>query len=135
MISYARTLELTRYGLTGALGASLNIGLVLLLTHYAAIHYLLSLVISSILVTIVGFFLNRTWTFRQSGRARRPEFLRYVIITATQVGVGVIVCAWLVHFVGLHYLVAVACVAILSAPVIYLLHRGWSFGLSWLTDS
>ena len=135
MISRGRVFELARYGLTGALGASLNIGVVLLLTHYGKVHYLLSLIISSILVTVVGFFLNRSWTFRKSGRAQSSEFLRYVVITATQVVVGVVVCAALVELLGIHYLLAVACVAALSAPVIYLLHRGWSFGLSWLRDT
>lgn len=131
----ARLAEFSRYIATGILGVTLNVAIVVLLTHYLSFHYLLSLALSSLIVTIVGFFLNRSWTFRQSGTAMTPEFLRYAATTATQVVIGMIACSWLVATMHMHYSLAVACVGVLSAPIIYLVHRGWSFGLSWLRDT
>ncbi|QNN68715.1 GtrA family protein [Thermomonas carbonis] len=131
----ARIAEFCRYIATGLLGITLNVAIVVILTHYLNFHYLVSLALSSLIVTIVGFLLNRSWTFRQSGTAITPEFLRYVATTATQLAVGMIACSWLVTSMHMHYSLAVACVGVLSAPIIYLVHRGWSFGLSWLRDT
>jgi putative flippase GtrA len=135
MITRQRVGEIARYVATGLIGASVNVGLSVLLTEYLGLHYLVSLGLVSALVILVGFFLNRSWTFRRRGRTVVAEFCRYVLVTSVNVVIGLIGCALLVQEGRVPYAYAIAIVAVVFAPMIYLVHRAWTFGLSWLHES
>ena len=133
MITRQRILELARYGATGALCASINVFLAIFLTQSLGLHYLVSLTLCSALVIVVGFFLNRFWTFRKQGAATiAAEFYRYALVTGMNVVIGLCACAVLVEWLHVPYSYAIAIVALVFAPAIYLVHRAWTFGLSWL---
>lgn len=127
-----RLYEFARYGVTGLLCLALNVFGVVLLTELLGLHYLLSLGITSGIVTITGFVLNKSWTFRQQGTTAVPEFLRYALTSATAMIIGMLSCSWLVEGWRVPYSLSVAIVGIGFAPLTYVVHRGWSFGLSWL---
>lgn len=131
-ITRQRLGEMIRYVMTGALGASLNVAVTVILTEYAGLNYLVSLAICSILVIIVGFLLNRSWTFRQRGTNVGAEFLRYALVTWINVPIGLAASAILVTFAKIPYAYAIAIVAVVFAPFTYVVHRAWTFGLSWL---
>ena len=132
MISRQRFWEIVRYLATGALGASLNVVVAVILTEYVGLNYLVSLAICSAMVIVVGFFLNRSWTFRKRGTNVAAEFFRYALVTGINVPVGLVACAVLVNFAKIPYAYAIAIVAVAFAPVTYVIHRAWTFGLSWL---
>lgn len=132
MISRQRMGEMVRYLVTGALGASLNVGVAVILTEYVGLNYLVSMTICSALVIVVGFFLNRSWTFRKRGMTAWTEFLRYALVTGINVPVGLVACAVLVSIAKIPYAYAIAIVAVAFAPLTYVTHRAWTFGLSWL---
>jgi putative flippase GtrA len=121
-----------RYLMTGALGASLNVAVAVILTEYVGLNYLVSMTICSAMVIIVGFFLNRSWTFRKRGSSVGAEFLRYALVTGINVPVGLVACAVLVSIAKIPYAYAIAIVAVAFAPLTYAIHRAWTFGLSWL---
>jgi putative flippase GtrA len=127
-----RLRELTRFCLAGLLCALLNFVGVMLLTELAGWHYLTSLAISSVAVATVGFVINRWWTFRVRGTRVEPEYLRYLVVAGVQIVASVWLCAWLVDDLRVPYPAAVIGVSAILAPLSYLLHRAWSFGLSWL---
>jgi putative flippase GtrA len=120
-----------RYLATGALGAALNVVVAVFLTEYVGLNYLVSLTICSAIVIVVGFFLNRSWTFRKRGTAVAAEFLRYALITGINVPIGLVACAVLVKEAEIPYPYAIAIVAVTFAPITYAIHRAWTFGLSW----
>lgn len=130
MITRERLAELIRYATTGALCASLNIGLSMFLTEYAGLHYLVSLAVCSMLVIVVGFFLNRSWTFRMQGTAILAQFVRYALATSANVVIGLVACAFMVEQLHVQYMYAIAIIAIVFAPMIYVVHRVWTFGLT-----
>jgi putative flippase GtrA len=132
VISRARISELVRYVVTGAICVLLNVFIAMVFTEYAGMHYLQSLGLCSAIVIVIGFYLNKSWTFRKHGSAVLPEFLRYALATGVNVVIGLLACALLVEKAGLHYLTAIAIVGVVSAPVTYVVHRVWTFGLSWL---
>jgi putative flippase GtrA len=132
VITRRRLGELARFGSTGAFCAALNVVVAVLLTQYAGLHYLVGQAIGAGAVIVAGFFLNRSWTFRKRGSAAVLEFLRYGLVTVANVIIGLLSCAFLVEEVGIPYAYAIAIVAIVFAPINYLVHRVWSFGLSWL---
>jgi putative flippase GtrA len=124
--------EWIRYLATGALGASLNVAVAVFLTEYVGLNYLISLTICSAMVIVVGFFLNRNWTFRKRGTTVVAEFLRYALVTGINVLIGLLACAVLVEVAKIPYAYSILIVAIAFAPVTYIIHRAWTFGLSWM---
>lgn len=132
MITRQRFGEIFRYLATGALGASLNVAVAVFLTEYVGLNYLISLTICSAMVIVVGFFLNRSWTFRKTGTTVPAQFLRYALVTGINVPIGLIACALLVRQAKIPYVYAIAIVAVLFAPITYAIHRAWTFGLSWV---
>jgi putative flippase GtrA len=132
VITGQRLGEIIRYLATGALGASLNVVCAVFLTAYVGLNYLVSLTISSAMVILVGFFLNRNWTFRKRGATEFAEFLRYALVTGANIPIGLISCAVLVKYAHFPYAYAIAIVAVAYSPLIYVVHRAWTFGLSWM---
>ena len=134
MISRRRLGELVRYAVTGAIGAAINVLSAILLTEYAGLNYLVSLSIGSFIVIVVGFLLNRSWTFRKRGPKAALEFLRYVLVTGINIPIGLVACAFLTEVAGIPYAYSIALVAVAFAPLTYVIHRVWTFGLSWMRD-
>lgn len=132
MITRRRFGELARYAVTGVLCASLNVIIAMFLTEYVGLHYLVSLALCSAIVIVVGFFLNRSWTFRMRGTAMVAEFFRYAVATGVNVVIGLCACAFLVEELHIPYSFSIAIVAVAFAPMTYVVHRAWTFGLSWL---
>jgi putative flippase GtrA len=132
MITQARFRELARYVMTGGLCVLLNVFFVMVLTEYVGLHYLVSLALCSVIVTVVGFALNRSWTFRKRGTGVLPEFFRYAFATAVNIVIGLWACALLVEQLRVPYLFSIAIVGVVFAPMTYIVHRAWTFGLSWL---
>jgi putative flippase GtrA len=132
VIARQRRGELIRYLVTGALGASLNVAITVLLTEYVGLNYLVSLTICGATVIVVGFFLNRNWTFRKPGPAAVTEFARYALVTGINVPIGLVACAFLVEVVKIRYTYSIVIVAAAFAPLTFVIHRAWTFGLSWM---
>ena len=125
----SRAFEIVRYLATGALCVALNVLIIVFLTERLGLHYLLSILVCFVLVTSVGFGLNRVWTFRKRGAGARRDLARYVAVTLTQIPVSLVACGFCVELLHIPYPMAVVLVACLFAPTTYLLHRRWSFGL------
>jgi len=132
VITRQRLGEMIRYLATGALGASLNVAVAVFLTEYVGLNYLVSLGICSAMVIVLGFFLNRSWTFRKRGTTVGAEFLRYSLVTGINVPIGLLACALLVNKARIPYAYSIAIVAVAFAPLTYAIHRAWTFGLSWM---
>jgi putative flippase GtrA len=132
MISHQGINEIVRYVVTGGLCVLLNVFITMVLTEYAGMHYLVSLTACSAIVTVVGFALNKSWTFRTRGCAMLPEFLRYALLTGVNIAIGLWACALLVEKGGIPYFYAIAMVGVGAAPLTYIGHRAWSFGLTWV---
>ena len=132
MTARQRRGELLRYLATGALGAALNVAITVFLTEYVGLNYLVSLAICGATVIVVGFFLNRNWTFRKPGPAAATEFLRYALVTGINVPIGIVACAFLVEVLKIRYTYSIVIVAAAFAPLTFVIHRAWTFGLSWI---
>jgi putative flippase GtrA len=61
---------LPKFAVVGMLSAALNGSIVWLFTQVAHLHYLLAQVIATCCVLLVGYALNRTWTFADRGVSR-----------------------------------------------------------------
>ncbi len=62
-----------RFSLVSWIAGGLNWSLLLVLHHYAGIHYMLANLIAIFMASILNYFLNDLWTFRQRRSAEKLE--------------------------------------------------------------
>lgn len=118
-----RIAEIVRYLVTGSLSVALNLLIIYVLTEAFGVHYLLSICVCFVTVTLISFYLNRIWTFRKRGGAVPPDLARFVLVTLAQMAVSLVFCGLTVEKLGFPYPVAVAASSVLFVPLTYLMHR------------
>lgn len=126
--------RLIRFGLVGGLCYSIGFVLVYLGTEKLGLHYLASTALALILVNMLGWALNRVWTFEATHRAAWVEFSRYFAVNIACFFITLMIMALFVSFLGVHYLLAVFFTAGIMMVVNFVLHRGWSFLAVSTTD-
>lgn len=126
-----RLLEVLRYLSTGALSVALNLLILLTLMHFG-VHYLVAICVCFVAVTTISFGINRLWTFRKRAAGAHKDFGRYLLVALAQLPMSLASFAACVELLHLPPPMAAVVVSAIFAPALYLLHRGWSFGLGWL---
>ncbi|MFL6753812.1 MAG: glycosyltransferase [Sphingomicrobium sp.] len=119
--------EAVRFGVVGSLNVVFNTMCIILLTELLSIHYIVSYLIVFSAATLIGFFLNRRWSFGIDHGAARKDLLRYVSFTIVTLLVGLAGIRVLDGLCG-NYGIAVALVSAALAPINFFVHRTWSFG-------
>lgn len=126
--------ELLRFAVVGTVCFLSGIASLYLLTDVVGLHYLISMSISLLIVSLLGWLLNRAWTFKSRSLQVKAEIGRYVAVNLAGYGATLVLMALLVSGLGIHYLGASVVVAILMMLVNYLAHKNWSFGKSRQPD-
>lgn len=119
-----------RFCAVGLLSVALNNLVIVALTELLGIHYLISIVLCFLLATATGFLLNRQWSFQKKGRREAFELVRYVIVTVCGIGLS-LVATWYLMQRGIPYYVTMVGIAALMAPLNFIAHKMWSFGLGF----
>ncbi len=118
--------QFLRFGVVGLLCFIVGLASVYLLTDRLHLHYLLSMAISLMLLNSIGWLLNRHWTFGLRARRSWTELSRYLLVCCSGFALTLSLLELLVSVLGLHYLVASTCVALLMAVINFTVHRLWS---------
>ena len=101
-----------RYLVSGSIGLSVNLGLYRALVQFVHAQYLVGSVIAVSVSTIVGFLLQKYWTFEERSHERAPlQFTLYALIAILNIGLNTLVVFILVNTLGAHYLLAQATAA------------------------
>lgn len=100
--------EMLKFGMVGASGVLVNMGLLYFLTEHVGLYYLLSSVIAVESSIISNFTLNELWTFVEKGREGIrnvfKRFLKFNSISIAGLGINVSILWALTEFAGLYYL-------------------------------
>lgn len=126
--------ELVRFAVVGTLCFAAGFVSLYLLTEIAGLHYLVSMCMSMVIVNLLGWLLNRVWTFKSRSIQVKAEFGRYFVVNLFGFGVTLALMALLVSGLGVHYLAASVVVAILVMLVNFVAHKNWSFRKSRQPD-
>lgn len=118
---------LMRFAVVGTLCFGVGIASLYVLTEFARVHYLLSMSIALVIVNLLGWALNRMWTFESSAPEKRQEFARYFAANLAGFGITLILMALLVSGFGVNYLLASMIVAALMMLTNFVVHKNWSF--------
>lgn len=103
----ARLSRIARYLATGAIGLVVNLGSYHLLVAFARISYLPGSMIAIALSTVVGFLLQKYWTFGERSHATAPrQFALYAALALWNLGLNTLIVFALVEYFALHYLIA-----------------------------
>jgi putative flippase GtrA len=128
-----KSLEVLRYLSTGALSVALNLLILLSLLHLG-VHYLVAICVCFVAVTTISFGINRSWTFRKRTTGARRDFGRYFLVALLQLPLSLSCFGACVELLHMPPPMAAVVVSAMFAPVLYLLNRGWSFGLRWFHE-
>lgn len=110
-----------RFVLVGGLCFVSGMALVVALTDGLGWHYLLSTAAAMVAANVLGWWLNRSWTYALRRRRTLAEFLRYALVNAAGMAMSLALVALLVRL-GWHYLPACAAVSVLMAVVNFQAH-------------
>ena len=106
-----------RFLLVGGLCFVSGMVVVYALTDGMGWHYLLSTLVTMLATNLMGWLLNRSWTYRSTQRRTTSEFIRYAAVNLAGMGVSLLLVGLLVSQWRLHYVVACAVVALGMAVV------------------
>jgi len=125
-----RSGEFIRFVAVGGASALINTLVIVALTETLRIDYLISYAVCFVCVTLFGFTVNRSWSFRIDGPAGSREIGRYFLTTATAT-IAAMVFSWALVKYGVPYPAAVFLSAGIVAPINFITHRSFSFALPW----
>lgn len=128
MTHSARAREFARFLIVGGISALVNTIIIVLLTEIFRLNYLVSYAICFVSVTLFGFIANRSWSFSVDGQASSREARRYFAVTIGTTIIAMAASKVMVDL-GLPYPVAVFLSAGAMAPLNFVSHRSFSFGL------
>ena len=120
-----------KYYLVGASGVFVNLGILFVLTEFVGLWYLLSSSIAIYVSITTNFFLNKTWTFRDTV-IQQPGFLMYgKFIGVSLVGMGIQLGFnyMFVEKLSVYYLLAALMSILIASSVNFILNRRLTFGI------
>jgi len=119
--------RLLRFLLVGGICFGINLVILYVGTGLLGFHYLASTVVSILITNIIGWLLNRNWTFDARHREPICQLFKYLSANSMSYFVSLGLMALLVSLLSINYLLASAIIAGLMALLNYMLHKNWSF--------
>ena len=98
-------IQLFRYGIVGGLAFLVDYFVLIGLTKFAGIHYLVSAAISFVLGLAVNYLLSIRWVF-QAGESLRSELTIYAITGITGLGLNELVLWFFTDLFHIHYAIS-----------------------------
>lgn len=121
--------EIVRFVFIGSISMIANTLIIIFLTEFLGLNYLVSYFSCFAIVTACSFLMNRDWTFRVVSDNRMQESIRYFIWTFIATIIAMFITWLLVTKEGIHYYYAVIIAAAVMTPTNFLMHRLFSFRL------
>jgi len=118
---------LPRFLLVGGTTAATSALAIAGLVEIARLDSVVAAAIVALAANIVGFVLNRRWSFLATHAHPLPQLLRYLCVSLAAFVTSVALFAVLTESAGLHYVIASLLVSALFAAANFLAHLHWSF--------
>ncbi len=114
--------ELFRYVLVSGIALACDVGLLLVLTEFAGLPYLVSAAIAFLAAMALAYWLSIVWVFRRRALSGHPaaEFAVFALVGVVGLGINQAVMAGFTELAGLHYA--------LSKAIAIVFVFSWHFG-------
>ena len=120
-------MRVLKFFFSGVIGLGVNLGVFHLL-FVLGVPYLAGSVAAFLVAMIVGFILQKYWTFGERSQKRvQKQFLLYVMLTLCNLAVNTLIVYVLVEYASAHYLVAQTIGAGSVALTSYVIYRRYIF--------
>ena len=120
--------ERTRFIIIGGINTVVAYGLFVAFEAAFGGRYLLSLLLSYLVATMLAFVLHRRFTFAVTGRASLvADFLRFESVYVVMLSANAVLLPVLVELAGWSSLAAQAAIIIVTTIISYLGHKFFSF--------
>lgn len=123
----ANWLQLVRFGIVGAVGFIVNLGVYALFVHPIGVDYHVAAVAAWMVAVANNFILNRHWTFEARDGRARFQAARFVVVSLVAFGVSLALLTLLVENGGMAKVPAQAIAVAASTPLNFLGNKLWSF--------
>jgi putative flippase GtrA len=121
-------LQLIRFGVVGASGYAVNLGVFALCVHALGIDYKLASPIAYFIATTNNFWWNRHWTFGQKRDAHPAEQAwKFYAVSLVSFGFNYVILVSLVRATGMEKVLAQAIANAAATPINFLGQKLWSF--------
>jgi putative flippase GtrA len=113
--------------LIGGICAILNIVGLYILTTILHLNYLISFILVFLVGNLLGFYLNKYYTFKTKTRYFWVELWKYYGVMLSSFGINLIFVYVMVEFFKIWYLNAAIIITIGCTIYNYFMHNKWSF--------
>ena len=121
-------IELFKFGVVGATGYAINLGVYVGLLKGADLHYLLAATGSFIVAVTNNYTWNRFWTFRGQRGHVAYQGLRFLVVSTIALAANLVILHLLVDSAGVGKVLAQAIAIVLVTPWNFVGNKLWSFG-------
>ena len=119
-------IQLAKFGVVGATGYIINLGVYTLLLKSAGLHYLIAAVGAFAVAVTNNYLLNRYWTFRGERGHFAFQGMRFLVVALVSLGANLLILHLLVQ-AGWGKIVSQAAAVVLVTPLNFLGNKLWSF--------
>ena len=122
-------LQLVRFGVVGATGYAVNLGVFAVCVHVLAIDYRVSAVVAWVVAVTNNFWWNRHWTFGAKAAHPMGQAIRFFAVSLVVFGFTYGVLVLLVSGMGMTKVLAQAIAIAAGTPLNFVGQKLWSFKL------
>lgn len=116
-----------KFCLVGGLCAFLNLVILYILTTILSLHYILSTIFLMFSVNILGFYLNKRYTFKTDKNRFWRELWKYQTVMVSSFLTILFLMYLLVDILHIWYIYANIIITVSTTMYNFLMHRSWSF--------
>jgi dolichol-phosphate mannosyltransferase len=123
----ANWLQLIRFGVVGASGYAINLGVFAALLHGAGFTYPVAAVGAFVVALVNNFVWNRIWTFRAGDGHAGFQAVRFLVVSLGAFGFNLLLLLALVEGAGISAIPAQAIAIVAATPLNFVGNKLWSF--------
>ncbi|HET6363978.1 MAG TPA: glycosyltransferase [Nitrospirota bacterium] len=116
-----------KYAMVGVTGTALDVGSLYVFVDLLHIPVLVAAALSFILAVVNNFILNKIWTFRNSSRNFRKQFIKFFIVSVVGLVLTEICMAVFVYLLGIWYIASKLITSVIVLTWNFLANKNWTF--------
>lgn len=119
--------QFLRFFTVGGFCAFLNLIILYILTDLCKFHYLVSILIQNIFVNSIGFYLNRSFTFKKAKDNFLQGLIKYHIVMVSSLIIVSFLMYLFVDIFHIWYMTAFIIVTVIMIAYNFISHKKWTF--------
>jgi putative flippase GtrA len=124
---FSQNKKIIRFLIVGGTCAVYNLAMLYYLTSILKFYYLFSFILVFLTGNLIGFYLNKFYTFKTRKKLFWKELLKYYSVMTSNFILGLILMFVMVNLLKLWYFYAMALLTVVGTVYNFWLHNKWSF--------